>query len=213
MAVMGSTAHDHGREERITPRTTAQVVDAVGPRLRALRARRDVTLAALATETGISVSTLSRLESGQRKPTLELLLPLARAYQVPLDDLVGAPATGDPRVHLKPESHGGRVVIPLTRRAGGVRSFKQLFPPNSPGGEPSLKTHEGYEWLYVLSGRLRLLLGEHDLDLGPGEVVEFDTHTPHWIGNVTDEVTEVLCLYGPQGERAHVRSRPVVAAR
>ena len=210
---MGSRAHDHGREERITPRTTAQVVDAVGPRLRALRARRDVTLAALANETGISVSTLSRLESGQRKPTLELLLPLARAYQVPLDDLVGAPATGDPRVHLRPESHGGRVVIPLTRRTGGVRSFKQLFPPNSPGGEPSLKTHEGYEWLYVLSGRLRLLLGEHDLDLGPGEVVEFDTHTPHWIGNVTDEVTEVLCLYGPQGERAHVRSRPVVAER
>lgn len=210
---MSSRAHDHGREERITPRTTAQVVDAVGPRLRALRARRDVTLAALATETGISVSTLSRLESGQRKPTLELLLPLARAYQVPLDDLVGAPATGDPRVHLRPESHGGRVVIPLTRRTGGVRSFKQLFPPNSPGGEPSLQTHEGYEWLYVLSGRLRLLLGEHDLDLGPGEVVEFDTHTPHWIGNVTDEVTEVLCLYGPQGERAHVRSRPVVAER
>jgi len=210
---MGSRAHDHGREERITPRTTAQVVDAVGPRLRALRARRDVTLAALANETGISVSTLSRLESGQRKPTLELLLPLARAYQVPLDDLVGAPATGDPRVHLRPESHGGRVVIPLTRRTGGVRSFKQLFPPNSPGGEPSLKTHEGYEWLYVLSGRLRLLLGEHDLDLGPGEVVEFDTHTPHWIGNVTDEVTEVLCLYGPQGERAHVRSRPIVAER
>ncbi|ROS78105.1 XRE family transcriptional regulator [Curtobacterium sp. PhB130] len=200
---------DHGREARPTPRTTAEVVDGVGPRLRTLRQRRDVTLAALATETGISVSTLSRLESGQRKPTLELLLPLARAYQVPLDDLVGAPRTGDPRVHLQPEVHGGRVVVPLTRRTGGVRSFKQLFPPNSPGGEPDLRTHEGYEWLYVLSGRLRLLLGERDLDLGPGEVVEFDTHTPHWIGNVTDEVTEVLCLYGPQGERAHVRARPV----
>src|SRR4051812_18713550 len=97
----------HSREERITPRTTAQVVDGVGPRLRALRAHRDVTLASLAAETGISVSTLSRLESGQRRPTLELLLPLARAYQVPLDDLVGAPQTGDPRVHLKPEMHGG----------------------------------------------------------------------------------------------------------
>ncbi|MCJ1715923.1 helix-turn-helix domain-containing protein [Curtobacterium sp. VKM Ac-2922] len=198
----------HGHQARGTARTTAEVVDGVGPRLRGLRQRRDVTLAALATETGISVSTLSRLESGQRRPTLELLLPLARAYQVPLDDLVGAPQTGDPRVHLQPESHGGRVVIPLTRRTGGVRSFKQLFPPHSPAGEPTRQTHEGYEWLYVLSGRLRLLLGERDLDLGPGEVVEFDTHTPHWIGNVTDQVTEVLCLYGPQGERAHVRSRP-----
>ncbi|OIH92563.1 helix-turn-helix domain-containing protein [Curtobacterium sp. MCBA15_001] len=194
------------QEARPTTRTTADVVDAVGPRLRALRQRRDVTLAALAVETGISVSTLSRLESGQRKPTLELLLPLARAYQVPLDDLVGAPRTGDPRVHLQPERHGDRVVVPLTRRTGGVRSFKQLFPAHSPGGEPDLRTHEGWEWLYVLSGRLRLLLGERDLDLGPGEVVEFDTHTPHWIGNVTDQVTEVLCLYGPQGERAHVRT-------
>lgn len=205
---MSSTSHDRGREERTTPRTTAQVVDGVGPRLRALRARRDVTLAALSEQTGVSVSTLSRLESGQRKPTLELLLPLARAYQVPLDDLVGAPRTGDPRVHMKPEVLGGRVVVPLTERTGGVRSFKQLFPPHTPGGEPSLKTHEGYEWIYVLSGRLRLLLGEQDIDLGPGEVVEFDTHTPHWVGNVTDAVTEVLCLFGPQGERAHVRSRP-----
>lgn len=199
----------HDREARITPSATADVVEAVGPRLRALRGRRDVTLAALAAETGISVSTLSRLESGQRKPTLELLLPLARAYQVPLDDLVGAPPTGDPRVHLKPERHGDRIVVPLTRRTGGVRSFKQLIPPGPANTDRTLRTHEGYEWLYVLSGRLRLLLGDRDLDLGPGEVVEFDTHTPHWVGNTTDEVTEVLCLYGPQGERAHVRSRPV----
>jgi len=199
---------DTSREERIATRTTAEVVEAVGPRLRALRARRDVTLGALSERTGISVSMLSRLESGQRKPTLELLLPLAKAYQVPLDDLVGAPQTGDPRVHLKPEQHGGRVVVPLTRRTGGVRSFKQLYPPEPPTADRTQRTHEGYEWLYVLSGRLRLLLGDRDFDLGPGEVVEFDTHTPHWVGNTSDEVTEVLCLYGPQGERAHVRSRP-----
>jgi len=198
----------HGREERVDPPTTADVVEAVGPRLRALRAHRDVTLAALARQTGISVSTLSRLESGQRRPTLELLLPLARAYQVPLDDLVGAPQTGDPRVHLKPERHGGRVVVPLTRRTGGVRSFKQLIPPGPAITDRTLKTHEGYEWLYVLSGRLRLLLGDREFDLGPGEVAEFDTRTPHWVGNVEDEVVEVLCLYGPQGERAHVRTRP-----
>ena len=80
----------------------AGVLDAVGPRLRALRRQRETTLAAVAEATGISVSTLSRLESGQRRPTLELLLPLARAYGVQLDDLVGAPPTGDPRVHMRP---------------------------------------------------------------------------------------------------------------
>ncbi|GAB3840749.1 hypothetical protein GCM10029963_10090 [Micromonospora andamanensis] len=74
----------------------AAVLAAVGPRLRALRKQRGTTLTELADTTGISVSTLSRLESGQRRPTLELLLPLARAHQVPLDELVGAPAVGDP---------------------------------------------------------------------------------------------------------------------
>ncbi len=74
---------------------------AVGPRLRALRRERDTTLADLSSETGISVSTLSRLEAGERRPTLELLLPLARAYGVTLDELVTAPPTGDPRIHLR----------------------------------------------------------------------------------------------------------------
>ena len=56
-----------------------EVLSAVGPRLRALRRERGATLAQLSETTGISLSTLSRLESGQRKPTLELLLPLAKA--------------------------------------------------------------------------------------------------------------------------------------
>jgi len=177
-------------------------------RLRALRRQRGSTLAQLSEETGISVSTLSRLESGQRRPTLELLLPLARSHQVPLDELVGAPETGDPRVHPRPVVHHGITSLPLTRRPGGVQAFKQVYPPGWPGGEPEQKTHEGYDWIYVLSGRLRLLLAEHDLVLGPGEVAEFDTRTPHWFGNPGPEPVEVLALFGPQGERMHVRARP-----
>ena len=59
---------------------THAVLENVGPRLKALRLERGATLGALSRATGISTSTLSRLESGQRKPTLELLLPLARAH-------------------------------------------------------------------------------------------------------------------------------------
>jgi transcriptional regulator with XRE-family HTH domain len=184
------------------------VLSAVGPRLRALRLQRGATLTQLSASTGISVSTLSRLEAGQRRPTLELLLPLARAHQVPLDELVGAPETGDPRVHPRPFDRGGVTVIPLTRRPGGIRAFKQVYPPDWPGREPERKSHEGYEWLYVLSGRMRMLLGDHDVELNAGEVVEFDTHVPHWFGNPGPEPAEVLTLYGPQGERAHVRARP-----
>jgi transcriptional regulator with XRE-family HTH domain len=185
----------------------ADVLAGVGPRLRALRVQREVTLAGLSATTGISVSTLSRLESGQRRPTLELLLPLARAHQVPLDELVDAPATGDPRVHPKPFDRDRVTVVPLTRRPGGLQAFKQLYPAHWPGRELEQKSHEGYEWLYVLSGRLRLLLGEHDVTLKPGEAAEFDTHVPHAFAT-GDEPAEVLCLFGPQGERMHVRARP-----
>ncbi len=183
------------------------VLDGVGPRLRALRQRREVTLTELSTTTGISASTLSRLESGQRRATLELLLPLARAHQVPLDDLVGAPETGDPRVHLRPVSRHGTTMVPLSRRAGGLQAHKLILPPGR--GEPELRTHEGYEWLYVLDGRLRLLLGERDVVLVPGEAAEFDTRTPHWMGSAEpDRSVEFLGLFGKQGERAHLRLGP-----
>src|SRR3954462_2453019 len=135
-----------------------EVLDAVGPRLRALRIQRGATLAQLSETTGISVSTLSRLESGRRRPTLELLLPLARALQVPLDELVDAPATGDPRVHPRPIVRDGITYLPLTRRPGGLQAYKMVLPERA--FEPQV--HEGYEWMYVLSGRVRLRLGDHD---------------------------------------------------
>ncbi|MCR6689039.1 XRE family transcriptional regulator [Cellulomonas sp.] len=184
------------------------VLAAVGPRLRELRVARDLTLAALAEQTGISVSTLSRLESGRRRPTLELLLPLARVHQVPLDELVDAPQTGDPRVHAKPFTRHGSTYVPLTRNPGGLRAYKLVMPPQAPERTLEPQVHEGYEWMYVLSGRLRLVLGEHDLMLGPGEVVEFDTRTPHAFVNPGHGPAEVLTLFGPQGERMHVRARP-----
>jgi transcriptional regulator with XRE-family HTH domain len=186
--------------------TDDETLEQVGPRLRALRVERGATLAELADTTGISVSTLSRLESGQRRPTLELLLPLARAHQVPLDELVDAPETGDPRVRAKPFKRHGRTYIPMTRRPGGLQAFKLIVPPHDPSPPYEPRVHEGYEWIYVLSGELHLVLGQRVLDLKPGEVVEFDTRTPHVIANRGDHPTEVLALFGPQGERMHVRS-------
>lgn len=184
------------------------VLGSVGARLRALRQRRHVTLAGLSEATGISVSTLSRLESGQRRPTLELLLPLARAHRVALDELVGAPATGDPRVHLKPRNLHGITVIPLSEQPGPLQAYKMVLPPGPPTPDPDLRSHEGYEWVYVLAGRLRLILGEHDLVLGRGEAAEFDTRAPHWFGNAGTQAVEYLTLFGRQGERVHLRAGP-----
>lgn len=180
----------------------------VGPRLRALRQQRDTTLADLSATTGISVSTLSRLESGSRRPTLELLLPLARAHGVTLDELVDAPATGDPRVHMRPVKAHGMTMVPLTRRAGGIQAYKLVLPGGRGPRDPDPQTHEGYEWLYVLDGRLRLVLGEHDVELAPGEAAEFDTRVPHWFASADERPVELLSLFGRQGERAHLRARP-----
>jgi transcriptional regulator with XRE-family HTH domain len=184
----------------------ATALEQVGPRLRLLRTQRGVTLTSLEATTGISKSTLSRLESGQRKPSLELLLPLAQAYGVPLDDLVGAPEVGDPRLRLKPQRVHGRTVIPLTRMPGAMQAWKMIIPTSQ--SKPALRVHDGQEWLYVLSGRMRLCLGEQDLVLGPGEVAEFDTRVPHWFGSTGEGPAEVLSLFGRHGERMHVRAKP-----
>ncbi|NEB64006.1 helix-turn-helix transcriptional regulator [Streptomyces diastaticus] len=189
--------------------TADDVLAGVGPRLRRLRKEREVTLAALSEATGISVSTLSRLESGLRRPSLELLLPIAQAHQVPLDELVGAPPVRDPRVRAEPIVRHGRTHWPLTRQAGGLQAFKVLEPQRTE--EPDPRTHEGYEWIYVLSGRLRLVLGEHAVVLSAGEAAEFDTRVPHWFGSTGEGPAEFLSLFGPQGERMHVRARPAKA--
>lgn len=185
-------------------RTEDDVLTEVGPRLRALRRARGVTLADLAAETGLTASTLSRLENGKLRPTLEQLLPLARAHGVPLDDLVQAPPTGDPRIHLKPVRRYGLVVVPLTRRPGGIQAYKVIYPPASRSRSVKLQTHEGYEWFYVLNGEVLFILGEQEFRLGVGEAAEFDTRVPHAIGSAGDEPAELLTLFGAQGERAHL---------
>ncbi|MFK0117470.1 helix-turn-helix domain-containing protein [Streptomyces sp. NPDC090994] len=102
------------------------------------------------------------------------------------------------------------ILLPLAEVAevspGGVQAHKLLIPPR-PGTEPDLKTHEGFEWVCVLAGRLRLLLGDRRLVLRAGEAAEFDTHVPHRLGPDDDRTVELPVLSGPQGERAHLRAR------
>lgn len=184
-------------------------LDALGARLRQLRRRADLTLQQVAGQTGISVSTLSRLESGQRRPSLELLLPLAHSYRVSLDDLVGAPATGDPRINPRPRvRRGGATWMQLAKNPGGPNAFKQVLPVERPGAvQRELCSHEGYEWAYVLNGQLRLTLGEADYLLNPGEAAEFDTTTSHGYSNAGGIPLELLVIFGEQGERVHLRVR------
>jgi len=187
--------------------STSRVIEAVGPRLRALRSRRSLTLQQLSAATGISVSTLSRLESGLRLPNLAQLLPLAAFFELPLDELVGAPAVSDPRIHLRPMSRHGQVIVPLSPGNAGLTGFKHVISASSPLERPVTKVHPGHEWLYVLRGRLGVVLGSDTFELEAGEAVEFDTHTPHWFGRTASGAVEFLSLFGRQGERVKLRQK------
>jgi mannose-6-phosphate isomerase-like protein (cupin superfamily) len=151
--------------------------------------------------------TLSRLESGARRLRLDHLPPLARALGVRADDLLTAPQAEDPRVHSTALRRDGMTVWPLNQHPhqSGQHAFKIRLPGTR--REPTLRSHEGHEWLYVLSGRLRLVLGDRDFVLEPGEAAEFSTWTPHWMG-VIDEPVEVIAIFGPHGERVHLLPGP-----
>ncbi|MGC2974595.1 helix-turn-helix domain-containing protein [Brevibacterium sp. FAM 25378] len=182
-----------------------EVLDAVGPRLRGCRQVLGLNLTELAERSGITASTISRLERGLVRPSLEQLLPLARVYGLPLDDLVAAPRVGDPRVHLKPVRRYGLTFIPLGVPTGGLQGFKVIYPPSSKSRLPKFNTHPGREWFYVLSGAVTLALSDQRTVLYAGEAAEFDTMTPHWIANAHPERSaEIIALYGIQGERVHV---------
>lgn len=180
-------------------------VHGVGARLRTLRERRGSTLAQVSVATGISVSTLSRLESGGRRATLELLLPLAREFRVSLDELITLPTAADPRITPVVRRDRGRVRQQLTRDHAPVQIVRTSIDPNAPDapGAARLTAHPGFDWVYVLSGRLRLTLGERAFMLTPGQAAEFDTTVPHAFSAADARPVDYLSLFTPDGRRAH----------
>ena len=175
----------------------------VGPRLRAARRDQELTLDDLAARTGISSSTLSRLESGKRQATLELLVPLTRQLGIRIDDLVPADIP-DPRIKQAPIRRNGLVIVALSPDHAPIHTYKITYPPRA--SMPSLRTHDGYEWLYVLQGRLRLRLGDRDLTLARGEAAEFDTRTPHAMAATGGRPAEVISIFNQAGARIHTHS-------
>ncbi len=175
-------------------------------RLRELRRERGLSLAEVAARSGMDRSTLSRLETGARRLAVHHLEPLAAALGVGVDELLAPGRRDDPRVRARPRTVDGMTVWPLTRStpSAGPRAFKLAIPADRT--EPRPRTHEGHEWLYVLAGRIRLLLGDEEFLLGAGEAAEFSTWTPHWIG-AHGGSAEVLAIFGPHGERVHLRAR------
>jgi len=176
-------------------------------RLRELRMQRGMTLQEVGERAGIDVSTLSRLESGKRRLALDHLPRLAEALSVSTDELLQASEARDPRVRGPAHTHHGVTYWPLTRQgpAGGLHAFKVRVSARRRTPPTELPVHEGQDWMYVLAGRMRLILGDRDFAIDPGEAVEFSTWTPHWFG-VVDGPVEAIVIFGPHGERLHLHS-------
>lgn len=176
-------------------------------RLHEIRTELGLTLAQVAERAHIDISTLSRLESGKRRLALDHLPALAAALGVTTDELLTSSEVHDPRVRGEPRVIDGLTMWPLTRRvgSGGLQAFKVAVSRERRSPPERLPVHEGHDWLYVLSGRLRLMLGAQDLVIEPGEAAEFSTTQPHWFG-VVEEPVELILMVGPHGERIHFPS-------
>ena len=181
-------------------------VDArVRARLRQQRTGQGLTLQQVADRAHLDVSTLSRIETGKRRLALDHLPGLASALGVSTDELLGAARVEDPRVSGDPIERDRLTMWPLSRRGPvtGLHAWKVRIHPERDTPPDPLPVHDGHDWLYVLSGRMRLVLGDDDLVIEPGETVEFLTRTPHWFGTVAGPV-ELIALFGQHGEREHV---------
>jgi len=186
--------------------TAEERVDArVRRRLRELRTEQGLTLQQVAERASIDLSTLSRLESGKRRLALDHIPGLSAALGVSADELLASRPTQDPRIRIRSRKCDGMTMWPLTQRgpAAGIHAFKIHISADKRTPPDTLPVHEGHDWIYVLDGRLRLLLGDESFVIEPGEAVEFTTWTPHWFGAVDGSV-ELIMIVGPQGERLHL---------
>ncbi|MCU4185241.1 XRE family transcriptional regulator [Acidiferrimicrobium sp. IK] len=173
----------------------------VRSRLRALRTTLGMSLDELAGRTHLSPSTISRIETGKRTISLDVLLPLASALQVDLDELLAAPGDDDVVIRPAPCRSGEHTTWALSRPTGTTLAARMRLEPSERA--PDQRVHPGHDWLFVLEGRIRLWLGERAITVERGEAAEFATMTPHAITAV-DHPAELIMIFDREGQRSHV---------
>lgn len=181
----------------------AGIEQAVRIRLRSLRTTLGLSLDDVAARTSLSPSTISRVETGKRSISLDILVPLAAALQVDLNELLDVRSDDDVVIRPVPDRSGSRTTWALSRPTGGITAVKmRLSPTRRP---PEQRVHPGHDWLFVLDGRLRLSLGGRDIVIETGEAAEFATMTPHAVSAVGGPA-EVIMIFDRDGHQAHVRT-------
>ena len=175
----------------------------VRARLRAVRTGAGLSLDEVARRSNLSASTISRIETGHRTLSLDVLVPLARALAVPLDDLLDTPTSDDVVIRPKPAKWQGATMWQLSRGTSPFAAVKMRLEPTRK--EPAQKVHPGHDWMFVIEGRVLLLLGERRIEVAAGEAAEFATMTPHAVVAVGGPA-EVLMVFDPHGRGAHLHT-------
>jgi transcriptional regulator with XRE-family HTH domain len=179
----------------------AEIEQVVRTRLRSLRNTLGLSLDELAARTNLSPSTISRIETGKRTISLDILLPMATAMQVGLDALLDVRGDDDVVIRPTPSKSGGRTTWMLSRPTASTVAIKMRMEPTRKTDEQ--RVHPGHDWLFVISGRVRLLLGEREVTVEAGESAEFSTMTPHAFAAI-DGPAELIMIFDRDGQRAHV---------
>jgi mannose-6-phosphate isomerase-like protein (cupin superfamily) len=184
---------------------TDDVERLVRTRLRSLRTTLGLSLDELSKRTNVSASTISRIETGHRTISLDVLVPLARALQVELDALLDVTGDDDVVIRPTPRRAGKRTTWMLSRPTGSTIAVKTRLEPRRHTDD--LRVHPGHDWFYVLSGRVRLRLGDREIIVETGEAAEFNTMTPHAV-SPDGAPAEIIQIFNRDGLHAHVRGEP-----
>lgn len=180
----------------------SEIEQTVRTRLRGLRTAQSLSLDELAERSHLSASTISRIETGKRAISLDVLLPLARALRTDVETLLAEDVDEDVVIRPEPNRQGGRTTWMLSSATGATSAMKMRIEPSA--RVPQQQVHPGHDWFFVLEGRVRLHLGERVITVEEGEAAEFETMTPHAV-TAEGGPAEVIMIFDREGHRVHHR--------
>ncbi|WP_435199229.1 helix-turn-helix domain-containing protein [Janibacter sp. GS2] len=178
----------------------SEIEQTVRTRLRGLRKAQSLSLDDLAEHSHLSASTISRIETGKRTISLDVLLPLARALRTDVETLLAEDVDEDVVIRPTPSREDDRTTWMLTKATGATTAMKVRLEPSATA--PEQRVHPGRDWFFVLEGRVELSLGERVVVVEAGEAAEFETMTPHSFA-ATGGPAEVIMIFDRDGNRAH----------
>lgn len=182
------------------PSVTGQSPELIGKRIRSIRRRLGLTLERLAERTGLNKGYLSRIESGEKSPSIATLLKLGSELKVPASQLFGEEIDDDD-IHLfrsgakRSDLHAGApelISLSGNSRPTGLAAF--LLQPSDKFEEEKRAEHSGTEGTFVIAGEIELQFSDRVIPLTEGDYVQFPGHLTHQIRRTSPRATVLIVV-------------------